>query len=501
MENLTIAPIFQSHMVIQRDKPIVIWGTAPAQSNVTVTLCNCQNTSKTNNGTWKCTLPAQNAGTNYILSIACSDAHTNAIVLEHVSIGDVWLACGQSNMEFFLRYDAEWESIKNYEKNPEIHMFNVPQLAFKGHQRNTDGYGFWFDDKDNGFETFSAPGYSFARHIQPSLGIPIGIIGCNWGGSTASTWLDETYLQENPLSVYIEEYENAIKGHDPERLKQESMESWSFNDSPEHSSDYIPLLYGRDEEWQKLYLDNHKNDPIIPMGPFHFNRPGGLYHQMLEPLTNFSIKGVLWYQGESDALHADIYDLLFSSLICCWRKKWKDDLPFMFVQLAPFERWLDCDATNYPEVRHKQEIVSKTVNNTAMTSIMDIGCYYDIHPKQKMEVGRRLALLALGKVYERNILCENPEMETGERKAHTIIFTLRNAEGLKNIGSIREFVLKQEEADVPIDHIFIQDNKIIVEARSLSVRSCHVFFAWTNYAEVNVFNSSGLPLKPFIWKE
>ena len=200
-----------------------------------------------------------------------------------------------------------------------------------------------------------------------------------------------------------------------EEMDQLSLDGWKFEDSPAHDLEFRPLLYGRDYTWQEDYMKQHTKDPLIPLGPYHINRPGGLYHMMLEPLHSFPIKGVIWYQGESDAGHADIYDTLLETLITDWRQKWNDDFPFLFVQLAPFGIWLECTSENYSVVREKQQLVSDTVPNTGMVSIMDIGSYYDIHPKEKMEVGRRLALLARGKVYGEDILCESPRLINAEK--------------------------------------------------------------------------------------
>ena len=147
--------------------------------------------------------------------------------------------------------------------------------------------------------------------------------------------------------------------------------------------EFMPLLYGRDRAWQETYMEEHANDPFVPMGPYNINRPGGLYHQMLEPLIPFAIKGAVWYQGETDAGHADIYDKLMTAMITFWREKWNDQFPFLFVQLAPFGVWLACDSKGYTQVRKKPEMVSKTVPRTGMVSIMEIGSYYDIHPKLK----------------------------------------------------------------------------------------------------------------------
>lgn len=525
MNSFTLNPIFQSGMVLQRDKTIFIFGKAPSGCHITVRLfsedTDCTSSATSDNGTWQCSLPPHRAGEHFTLSVSCylqpqdpaacknagpdtagctsaknCEAGCTDILLTDISIGDIWLACGQSNMEFFLRYDADWETVKNYEKNPHIHMYNVPQLAFPGHSKDTTGYGKWFCEGETGFETFSAPGYSFARNIQPQIGVPVGIIGCNWGGTTASAWLDESCLEKEPLSVYLTEYKEASAQYSPEEMTRISLEAWAFEDSAEHARDFMPLLYGRDRKWQEDYMKKHAGDPVIPMGPYNINRPGGLYHQMLEPLIPFSIKGVLWYQGESDACHAEIYDRLLAALISFWRRKWNDDFPFLFVQLAPFGVWLECDSSRYTEVRARQELVSHTVPNTGMVSIMDIGSYYDIHPKQKMEVGRRLALLARGKVYGEEILCESPALEQASRRDDTITLTLSHADGLHG-DPFSSFLLLQDGQECPIDNILVQEHQIILQAKALSSAPCTVQFAWADYAEVHIRNEAGLPIRPF----
>ena len=546
MNTLTLSPIFQSGMVLQREKPILVFGTAPEGSLVTVHLfsesadctsstavssdCNVTKAalsqanvtpSHCTDCAWQCVLSPQKAGEHFSLSVSCSvQTPDQDILLTDISIGDVWLAGGQSNMEFFLRYDQDWETVKAYEPNPKIHMYNVPQLAFPGHQKDTTGYGKWFREGESGFEIFSAPGYSFARNLQPHIGVPIGIIGCNWGGTTASAWLDEKLLEDSPLSVYLEEYEAALRQYAPEELEQLSLQAWAFEDSKQHTEDFMPLLYGRDRAWQEQYMQDHKDDPKVPLGPWNINRPGGLYHKMLEPLIPFTLKGFLWYQGESDCCHASLYGDLMSSLISCWRTRWNDELPFLFVQLAPFGLWLDCDSIDYAEVRHQQEWVSKTVPQTGMISIMDIGSYYDIHPKQKMEVGRRLALLARSRVYGESIVCESPSLLRAERNGKTLLFTLSdcqelhgclpygtpplpqppvplNGKPLPTFGTPTGFVLLQEQKEIPIDSIRLQDNQILITADTLSSAPCSVSFAWADFAEVHIWNEAGLPVRPF----
>lgn len=498
MNTVSLFPIFQSGMVLQREKPICIWGTAPAGSIVTVSL-NAYSVDATtdNQGNFNAILPPMQASTDCTLSLSCNASDVQPLILSDICIGDVWLAGGQSNMEFFLRYEKDWDTVKHYEVNPLIRVYNVPQTAFEGHRKPYPGYGRWMQSNDPDFETFSAPAYSFARTVQPEVNVPIGIIGCNWGGTTATAWLDESNLTNEPLNIYLKEYEEACSLYSEEEMKRISLEAWEFEDSPQHDMDFRPLLYGRSYEWQKQYKKVHDGEPVVPMGPYNINRPGGLYHLMLEPLTSFSIKGAIWYQGESDAAHADMYDILLSTLIDAWRQKWNDEFPFYFVQLAPFGVWLGCDSVNYEIVRAKQEKVSLTVPATGMACIMDIGSYEDIHPKQKMEVGRRLGLLALGKTYGKDILCESPRMVKADKSSNVITLEFNNCNTLTFKEGNTDFSVVQNNVEKDILNTSVSANCILLTVKDISDEPLTVSLAYKGYAEVHLYNEAGLPVCPF----
>lgn len=499
MQAFALFSIFQSGMVLQRNKPIHIWGTAPVSSVVTASLNDvCVSASAKEDGTFTIILPSMKETTGCTLTVSCDIKVASPIVLTDIAIGDVWLAGGQSNMEFFLRYDKDWDTVKNYENNPMIRVYNVPQVAFEGHtSRIIPGYGRWMQSDDPDFETFSAPGYSFARHLQPHINVPIGIIGCNWGGTTATAWLDESELADEPLNIYLKEYQDACALYSKEEMTRISLDAWTFEDSLEHNLDFRPLLFGRDYQWQLQFLDDHKHDPVIPLGPYNINRPGGLFHTMLEPLMKFAIKGAIWYQGESDAGHPDIYHLLMERLISYWRKRWNDELPFFFVQLAPFGVWLECTSDNYALVREKQEYVSNHVPNTGMVSIMDIGSYYDIHPKEKMEIGRRFALLARGMVYGEDIICKSPRLKNASRLENTICLTFDNCSCLTIGEQKSDWKLMQNGTELTIDSISAKDNTITISVEDLTDAKVSISLAYADYAEIHIWNEAGLPICPF----
>lgn len=541
-----LAEIFQSGMLFQREKKIHLWGSAAPGTIVSTFLYreteaslnaadastagretafppdtvfpHRENTEKDSpirrgqsaadkNGQFHVTLSPMPAGEGYYLEVLFAGAPEKSIRLKRIGFGDIWLAGGQSNMEFFLKYDRDWESIQKLPRNPHIRMYNVPQRAFDGHTtHNKTGYGYWFDDSDPALSSFSAPGYSFARHIQEAEDVPVGVIGCNWGGSTAAAWVSEEVLSAPPLDAYLQEYREATAGLSPEKLRADSLAAWEFEDSAAHQADFEPLLYGRDRDWQLHYMKAHASDPVIPMGPYNMNRPAGLYHTMLSALIPFSIKGVLWYQGESDAGdRAVMYDKLLAGLIDNWRKAWNDDFPFLIVQLAPFGVWLDCDNKGYGLVREKQAFAARHIPGVHLAAIMDLGSYYDIHPKEKMEVGRRLALLARGHVYgEEDLLCDPPEAVSAVwLNDRQIAVTFRYGDGLYIEDKASDWnILMQDQALKPAG-VTAKDSHIILTLPDFvpcGNPPALVSLGWNDYAEIHIYNRAGLSAAPFCLK-
>lgn len=514
-----LAELFQSGMLFQREKEIVLWGSSVPGAQITVSLIRedaCPNTSAAGQnvaaqgkgfadagGSFRLTLPPQKAGEGFALTVVSSFADDKPIILHHIGFGDIYLAGGQSNMEFFLKYDRDWEKVKKLPRNPHIRMYNIPQRAFEGHtSHNKTGYGYWFDDRSEALATFSAPAYSFARNIQEAVGVPIGIIGCNWGGSTAAAWVPEEVLCTPPLTRYLEEYEEAIAGLSPERIAEESLAAWAFEDSEQHGADFEPLLYGRDRGWQLAYMQRHAGEPIVPMGPYHFCRPAGLYHTMLSALVPFALKGVLWYQGESDAGdRALFYDKLLTALITSWREAWGEELPFLIVQLAPFGVWLDCDSKNYTTVREKQAYVAEHVPGVYMASIMDLGSYYDIHPKEKMEVGRRLALLARGHLYdEPTLLCDAPKAVCASLlNSGQIAVTFLHADGLTVSEKPSDLWITAGGLRIQPTGVAAENNRLLLTLPcDLPMQDISfVSLGWDDYAEIYIYNSAGLSAAPF----
>lgn len=498
MSLIVLPRIYQDHMMLQRDKILHICGfAAPEVSTVSICLDETQRSVPVRDGRFACDFPPQPAGRGRTLAFYADACAEPDLLFSDISIGDIWMACGQSNMEYFLRYDAHWNDTKQAPRNPDIHMYNCPRIAYEGQQRKLEHDGFWFQEGAEAWASFSAPGYSFARTVSAELQIPVGIIGCNWGGTPACAWMDEAHLNQPPLDVFLREYEDEVSALSPERMEELSMKAWKFEDSYQHGIEWHAMMHGLSAKEQAVWMRKHAKDPALPLGPYHHYRPCGLFHTMIETIAPFSVKGFLWYQGESDSGHAEIYDQTMEALIDCFRTVWKDDsLPFLFVQLAPFGKWLDCDSANYAIVRERQERVSKTVPGTAMVSIMDLGNYDDIHPKYKMEVGQRLGLLALGKVYGKQLLCESPEFLSASRDGRTIRIDFLHAEG--GLHAVTKVPDAFRIEGCTIQSITLPDSpSLLLTLKENPTGPLHISYAEEDYCEVRIWNKAGLPIKPF----
>jgi sialate O-acetylesterase len=502
--NLSLAKIFSDNMVLQRDKEIKIWGHSNDNHAVTVVLGDNQVTVNPVNGVWESVLPPMQATESCELRVISYETDEQ-ILVRNIAIGEVWIAGGQSNMEFDLKFDAEAADSIATANNPLIRFFDSPKVSYEGHELDDDfsEYGFWRICNSTNAPHFSAVGYYFAQQIFNSLKVPIGIVECNWGGTTASAWLDESYLAaDEDLKVYLEKYQEAIKGLDLEEYEKIVEQNRIFlnSDKMKNLSDNLMAGVYTKEQLEAMLTPEVMKAVTPIIGPKYFNRPAGLYHTMIEKIAGYSARGVIWYQGESDCFKANIYDKLFTALIKSWREAWQDKLPFLFVQLAPFESWLFANGEEFPILREKQEHVSKTVSDTYMASIMDVGMRYDIHPKNKRTVGERLALLARGKVYGQKIICEAPEVNRATRDNDRIIIEFTNVgDGFilkgKLINGLHVFV---EGNEITVFETELDKNRIFIESKELiGSKSVEVQFACTDYVQVNLYSSIGLAAKPF----
>lgn len=505
---LKLARIFQSGMTLQRCKPIKIWGSTDRPQRVCVKL-NGESVvyELAIDGEFTIVIPPQKAMEDAVLEICGEDT----VTLTNVDIGEIWIAGGQSNMEFLLRYDAEGKEQIASANDPHFRFYDVGEYSFpeeeaQGYKDNTS-WDKWLTFCPKHAEYFSAVGAYFAKELRKALNVPVAIIGCNWGGTTAATWMAESYLEEDAdLRTYLDEYEQATKNLDMEEYIRKSNQMLEYLAKPATDRIMRRAMEGNMMFWEYVraipFLIKASSNPF-PMGPWNQNAPGCLYRNMMPHVAGFSCRGVIWYQGEQDEQKAHMYDKLFSAMIRCWRDTWQDELPFLFVQLAPFGTWMGGNGNNYPVLRQRQEIVSKTIHGAYMASIMDVGMEKDIHPKEKRPVGERLAMLARGKVYGEEVLCEAPEFVGAEVLPGKLRLRFANAGAGMEIRGKKLNAIK-----MAVDGVRVRKSKVSVKGDTLTIwaeqfkqkAKVQVAFAWTAYCEVNLYSSAGLAAKPFKWE-
>lgn len=455
-------------------------------------------------------LPAMEASDGLTLKISAADpaGQTEIFEIRDVAVGEVWIAAGQSNMEYPVRNTVECEMLKKTGKDSGLRFFDVPKISYEGQEkdRSYDDVGFWDSFRPDSIDNFSAVALMFALRIRRELEVPVGIIGCNWGATSASSWIPREYLEEyEELKVYLEDYEEAVRGLDLEWYRQTYLEkqTWGLTPRVAELNDQISRGELDTEEMLKMFSELTKRQReylMLQTGPMDQRRPCALYGTMVKRIMGYTSKGVLWYQGEADEVHPDSYALLFSQLVKCWRKGWGQALPFLTVQLAPFGEWLGNTGKEFPRIRSQQHLAAKLIDGVWLASIMDAGMERDIHPKTKRAAAERLALLALGKVYGKSVLCDAPEAVgvRWEKERITVYFS-HAGDGLycTGEGNPAGIVLLTDgkETDFQAE---IRDCRLIIHTSDLNVyRHVQLDYARLPYVEADIYNSAGLCAKPF----
>lgn len=365
---------------------------------------------------------------------------SETLTFSDVQVGDVYLAAGQSNMEFYMRYDADFAVEKEICTNDNIRFFDYPEVSYPGQIEEAEygkNFGFWRKAEPEQLQWFSATTYYFAKTIQAHYGIPVGIVGCNWGGTPACAWMSEESIREGGGETYLNEYRTAVANLDLASYDaQFRANPGNYRTDPFADPFSVMLMEGMsfEEILKTLYgqapdLSQMDFSAMIPiMGPKNETRPCGLYESMLCQVAPYGLRGILFYQGESDGdRHPELYETLFPALIRCFRRLWNEELPFLFVQLAPFGHWMQCVGEPYAIIRQAQQHTADTIYGVGMAVISDLGMELDIHPKKKRPVGERLALQADNRIYGKDVLCEAPTLCMAEVEDGVLTLRFANA--------------------------------------------------------------------------
>ena len=482
--DVVLPDVIGDGMVIQRDRAVPIWGKADAGEVVTVDFRGrSKKTTAGKDGRWRVNLDPMPAGASPIPMII---AGKNRIELKSIVVGEVWLVAGQSNMQRLLSETANGDAAIAAAEHPLIRLFNVSrQVAFK---RQTGPLATWQVCSPQTIREFSAAGYYFGVALQKELNVPIGLINSSYGGSQAEAWTPVEYLL---ASADLRQCVERTKIWDEER--------------PGVKADYDEKM----KQWRAA-VDKSRADgtrapaqPAVPDALRDYRIAASIYHGMVAPLIPFAIRGALWYQGESNEARAQQYGILLPTMIRAWRERWgQGDFPFGIVQLP-----------NYREVKpepsdeawsHLREAQRRTALATAKTGLIvtiDIGEATDIHPKNKVDVGKRMCLWALVQVYGHKMTGSGPMFHAAKTTGSKIVLTFDEVDaGLK----IREGEKLTEFAIAGADHQWHWAQAKIVGKDRIEVWSdsvpqpLAVRYAFNNNPkQPNLSNESGLPAAPF----
>ncbi|HJD45982.1 MAG TPA: sialate O-acetylesterase [Candidatus Mediterraneibacter norfolkensis] len=445
--------------------------------------------------------PPMEAKEGLTLSIRCG---VDNIQITDISIGEVWIAAGQSNMEFYMRYDADCEKEKKECQNSSIRFFDVPEICYPGQEKEYDfsRMGVWRKCTVEDLDYFSAVAYYFAKKICRDLHVPVGIIGCNRGASTAAAWMSREALKEHG-KVWLDEYGDVEEAGEEFQTFRKSPAADAGN--PFGDPIQEELLYGISHEKQEEIIKSMPEEMKNLKPPFN-NRPGCLYEMMLKQIIPCSVRGILWYQGESDVEHAKEYREIFRDLIRFWRTQWKEELPFCCVQLAPFEEWLGCEGEKFPIIRQAQKDVADEEKNVYLISTSDAGMRYDIHPKKKRPIGERLALCAQKHVYGMQLLADAPVISKAFVSGGNIIVEFAgDGEKLEILGDEIQDLKMLKKVSGEKWEPFCEEGKIYTEGKKLIIPinievandRFRLEFAQSGYYKVNLYNEAGIPAMPF----
>jgi sialate O-acetylesterase len=609
--DVTLPKIFSNNMVIQRDITTKVWGWAEKGESIIVSFNNATMKTKADkNGNWSVLFRPMVYGGPFEMSIT---GKTSTILLKNILIGDVWLASGQSNMEWIVKKTNHAETEIANGNHPAIRLFTVKRAMSFDTQHDLAG-GEWLECNAQTLGDFSAVAYFFGRKLNKELDVPIGLINSSWGGTNVQTWISWDVMAQkaeyrnfdlNTLRAPVKDqaekqkrYEDALqneKGVTEKWYMDTDLSDWKkmqlpqtweaseighadgyvwfikeFEGSLEQTAQYISISLGPVDDQDETYLNGEpigsskgastervymvsadklkKGKNRIAVRVYDTGRRGGiygkpeqlfyqigerkislagewlyktsvvttdfgikdshpnsfpsqLYNAMIAPFIQFRIKGVIWYQGESNAWEAYRYRVLFPELINDWRSQWKNELPFLWVQLANFKAPDSVPVqSDWAELREAQSL-AMSLSKTGQAVAIDIGEANDIHPRNKLDVGNRLALAALKVAYGKDIVYTGPVYHSMEKRGDKILLTFSNMGGGLSVkdkyGYLKGFAIAGADQKFVWAQAFFEGDKIVVYNASVK-DPVAVRYAWANNPDdANLYNKEGLPASPF----
>lgn len=507
--DVTLAPLFSDHAVLQRDKPLPIWGRADAGEKISVTFqAQTQRTTTAADGRWIVFLDALPATTQ---GADLSVAGKNTVTVRDLVVGEVWLCSGQSNMEFTV--DARpgtWQAnTRAANAAAEIAAADFPLIRHVRIEHtvaavpaDTVATSGWLPATPANVGGFTAVGYFFARDIFQKLGVPVGLIHSSWGGTPVESWMSPAALASNPAFAHVTtRWQQNIASYPANKAAFDAgLAAWT---KAEATAKLDAIAAGAKTkpktDGQKIYAAWLKKNPRprAPRGPGDSWTPAGLFNGMINPLLPYALRGALWYQGESNADRANEYHALFAATIAAWRAHFgQGDFPFYWVNLANYKIPSDSTDATWAFLREAQT-QTLSLPNTGQALAIDLGNPDDIHPANKQDVGRRLALLAKNRIYGTTVDDTGPTFASATREGAALRVRFNAASGL-----IAHEKPVQSLEIAGVDRVFrpatakIDRETLLVSSPTVK-EPVAVRYAWKNAPEANLFNGAGLPAVPF----
>lgn len=465
---LQLAPVFRNHMVIQQKSNIRVWGKANSGSEIVGEFnLQIEKCITGESGEWSLTFNPAPAGGPYTLKV--SAGNLQAVVLDDILVGEIWICAGQSNMEFQLK-DAATASIDNSKAaNPNLRFYNLKgivrpddtkwdSLSLEKINKLDFFEGNWEKCNPENASDFSAIGYYFGKMLNENLNVPVGLIQISVGGAPIEAFIDRKTLEFDPTLIDV-------------------LSNWKQND--------FIMDWCRDRAKLNIFLSKNERQ----RHPFE---PAYIYEAGIQSLAGLSVSGVIWYQGESNAHNAEHYKNAFPALVNSWRSTFKNPgMPFFFAQLSSLNR------PSWPFFRNIQRELSYSVPNAAMVVTSDLGDSLNVHPKRKLQVGERFAKLALAKVYGQQLEYSGPEVLGFNQTGNQIRIRFNHATQLRTSDGmpLREFEIENQYGIFEPVNASVNGKEISIQTQIKNAQK--IRYGWNPFSHGNLVNEAGLPASTF----
>jgi sialate O-acetylesterase len=476
-----LASPFTSHMVLQCETPVPVWGNAEPGEQVTVEFADQKKAITAGaDGRWRIKLaPMKASAASCALKVSGSKT-AQQLVLEDVLVGEVWLCSGQSNMDFTVAKTPKYYFAGVTNEAEEVAAANYPNIRMftgewtRAYEPQPSVGGTWKPCTPENVREFSAVGYFFARDLQKELKVPVGIVTLTYGASTAQAWIRHEAITANPrLKPLLDAFDEQVKNYVPPT--EAELKAW------QEAADKAKAA-------QRRAPRRPRPDPVQDQ-----HNPTMMFNGMIAPFVGFAIRGVLWYQGESITAPRELFPLWNETLIKDWRALWGRELPFYFCQLAALE-----NSSNSPQVREWQAEALK-LPNTAMAVTLDIGDRKNVHPRDKAPLGNRLARIALARDYGRKIEYSGPQCESVASEGGALRLKFSHAAGglVAKGGPLKTFEVAGADGKFVGTEAVIEGDTVVLRSADVAAPTT-ARYAWAAYPDgCNLSNGAGLPAAPF----